>query len=185
MKEIRLNKLLLYIAFSMYIFLLIWIIALKFNATWIPEIGEYFRKLPIKERVGKNIIPFYDMIKNGIYFNKDYFMNVIIYMPLGIYLTIILKNKHRTFFCITIIAVSSFLFELIQLLTGFGGCDGSDFVCNVLGGLIGMIIYHFLAKLKSVNKIVNIINAIVIIIFLPLTVHAIINTVTNLHLYKI
>ena len=183
-KEAAINKFLLYTAFSIYLFLLIWIIALKFNAEWLPEIGRYFRKMPLMERVGKKIIPFYDMYEKGIYFNKDYFWNVIIYMPLGIYLLIILKNRHKCLTSIIIIILSSFIFEFIQLVTGFGGCDGSDLVCNTLGGVVGLILYLLLIK-KFPSRVINIINLLAIIFFLPLGIHAFINTIMNLHLYKI
>jgi len=184
-KEI--NKKLLYIAFSIYVFLLVWIIALKFNASWIPEIGEYFRKMPLKERVGKNMIPFRNMIlafKKGEYLQLDYYMNVVIYIPLGIYLLLLLKFKHKYVITSVIIVVSSFMFEFIQLVTGFGGCDGTDFACNLIGGFIGIMLYLLLIK-NLKNKVINIINLVVVILFSPIALYALINTLINIDLYYI
>ena len=183
-KKVNVNKMLMHISFIIYLIILVWIIGFKFNAQWLPEIGAYFRAMPLMDRVGKNIIPFYDMYENGIYFSADYFMNVIIYIPLGIYLLFVGRNKSKYIISFMIVAISSVLFELIQLVTGFGGCDGSDFVCNVIGGLIGILLYCLVLKKLSL-KVINIINVIVIIIFFPLACYAFINTILNLHLYKI
>lgn len=184
----KLNKILLYVAFIMYIFILIWLIGLKFNSEWLPEIGEYFRKLPLKDRITKGgLIPFYNMIsefKKGDFYQLDYYMNIVVYIPLGIYLLIFLENKHKYLLSFLIIIFSSILFELIQLFTGFGGCDGTDFGCNVLGGTVGLLISRFLLK-KNAIKLINIINIAVVIIFLPLVIYAFINTIMNLHLYRI
>ena len=182
--EKSINRKLLYCSFGIYAFLLVWIIALKFNADWLSEVGEYLRKMPLQDRVGKNIIPFYKMFKEGISFNKDYFYNVVIYIPLGIYLPLLLKNKPKYITYIIIIATSSIIFELIQLVTGFGGYDGSDIVCNANGGIIGLILYYFLIS-KWPNKVINIINIIAIIVFAPVAVYALINTILNIHLYYI
>ena len=183
--QTKINNKLLTVAFAMYLFLLIWAIALKFNAEWLPELGEYLRESPLYERVGNNIIPFYNMIKKGFYFNLDYFMNVIIYIPLGIYLLIIANHKNKYLITFFITMLSSIAFELIQLVTGFGGCDGTDFVCNCIGGIIGMFIYFLINKMRNSSKIVNIVNLIVVICFTPLAIYAFINTITNLHLYKL
>jgi glycopeptide antibiotics resistance protein len=176
------NNVLFYTAFSFYLFLLIWIIALKFNADWVKEIGEYFRSLPLQERVGMGFIPFYSMFKNGFYFNLDYFMNVIIYLPLGIYLKQIFENKN--WLIIIIVIFSSLIFEIIQLLTGFGGCDGSDLFCNSLGGILGILLGHLFKKILS-NKSINVINLSIIIVFTPFVVYALINTIVHWDMYII
>lgn len=168
--------------FLEYLILLIWIIALKYNSEWLPELGEYFRSLPIKERIGNRIVPFYTMIKNGVYFDLDYFCNVIIYIPLGITLPFFIKKKAPL--DIAIILLSSIMFETIQLLTGFGGADGTDVACNFLGGLIGLIIYALFRR-KIKDKTLNVIAFIIFICFLPITVYAIVNTVINWRLYLI
>ena len=181
----RINSLLLYLAFFSYVTILLWIIGFKFNADWLPVMGKYFRDMPLDERAGNNIIPFYDMIENGFYFNLDYFMNIIIYMPLGAYLIIFGKNKYKCLISVLIIMISSIVFELVQLVTGFGGCDGADFVCNTVGGLLGMIICFFIIRSKKKNVIINIYNLVFIILCLPVAIYAIINTIENWHLYKI
>lgn len=116
-----LNHKILYILMTEYLILLIWVIALKCNAPWLQELGEEMRSLPFNSRVGRLIIPFYKMIDKGIYFDLDYFMNVLIYIPLGIFLSFITKKK--IFLNLAIIFISSAIFEAVQYVTGFGGCE--------------------------------------------------------------
>lgn len=178
----QLDKKILGVLFSEYLILLVWVIALKFNSGWLPELGEYFRALPLKERIGKKIIPFYGMIKNGFRFDADYFSNVLIYIPLGIFLSFFLEKK--TFLNIAIILFSSIGFEVIQLLTGFGGSDGTDVFCNLLGGVIGIIVYALLRK-RIKDKTINVIAFFLLVCFIPVTVYAVANTALNWRLYLI
>ena len=175
---------LLWTTFSLYLILAFWIIALKFNAEWLPELGEYFRALPLWERVGRRIIPFYGMIKSGWYFDKDYFMNVVIYLPLGIYLPFLLPARNKYLHTAWIIPLSSILFEFLQLVTGFGGCDGTDVVCNTLGGFLGLLTYAVLLKRLS-PKAVNAVNIAVILLLALPAGYAVVNTLLHLELYRI
>lgn len=179
----KLNRPLVFGAFAMYLFLLIWVIALKFNAAWLPELGEYFRALPLRARVGKRIIPFYSMIKNGFYFEQDYFMNAVVYIPLGLFLPYLLPCRGRTARSLAIILLSSVTFEMIQLYTGFGGCDGTDVVCNLLGGVAGLLLVALLRRFVS-DRAVNVVCALGLLAFAPITVYALVNTLSNLHLYR-
>lgn len=177
-----LDKRIFGVLFGEYLLLLIWVIALKYNSAWLPELGEYFRGIPIKDRIGKRIIPFYGMIQNGVYFDLDYFCNVIIYIPFGLLLPFFIGKK--TPLCIAIILLSSVLFEVIQLLTGFGGADGADVVCNFLGGIIGLIAYALFRR-KIKDKTLNVVAFAFLICFLPIALFAVINTALNWQLYLI
>ncbi len=178
----QLDKKILYGLFSEYLILIIWVIALKFNSEWVPKLGEYFRSLPLKDRIKTTVIPFYGMIKNGFRFNADYFSNVLIYIPLGIFLSFFLEKK--TFLNIAIILFSSIIFEAIQLLTGFGGSDVTDVFCNLSGGVIGLILYALLRK-RIKDKTINVITFFLFVCFLPVTVYAVSNTALNWRLYLI
>lgn len=174
-----LHRKILYFLIAEYIILLIWVIALKCNAPWLKELGEEMRSLPFEVRV-LQVIPFYNMIKDGIYFDLDYFLNVLIYIPLGIFLSFIAHKK--TFLNLAVILISSAIFEAVQYVTGFGGCDSSDIVCNFLGGLLGIMLYKFLRPRVSdttVNQIVRITS----IISLPIVLYAVINTAVHWQLY--
>lgn len=175
-----LNHKILYILMTEYLILLIWVIALKCNAPWLQELGEEMRSLPFNSRVGRLIIPFYKMIDKGIYFDLDYFMNVLIYIPLGIFLSFITKKK--IFLNLAIIFISSAIFEAVQYVTGFGGCDSSDLVCNFLGGILGILLYKLLRSHIS-NTNINRIALAMSTISLPIVLYAVINTATHWQLY--
>lgn len=85
---------------------------------------------------------------------------------------------------IAIILASSIIFELIQLFTGFGGCDASDVVCNLLGGVSGLLIYKIFRPRIS-DKNVNRVAFFTIIIFLPAVFYAVINSAIHWELYLI
>lgn len=181
MEEVKINKLLLIGAFLIYILLLIWVIALKNNASWIPEQRKVMEEFTIFERIK---LPFKSYIntiktKGGNFAYKDYFFNILLYIPLGIYLKIITKEKKV---CYLIILFSSVCFETIQLITCIGGFDPLDILSNYLGGVIGVVIYLKFRKNIS-DKVVNIINSLIIIVFGPLLIYAIINTILNINLY--
>lgn len=184
MKDKPLNRPLLCATFGVYLFLLIWIIALKFNAAWLPEIGEYMRALPLWDRVGKNIIPFHSILQKGLYFEWDYFMNVVVYLPMGLFLPLLLPKKGGYAASVAIIFFSSVLFEGIQLLTGFGGCDASDVVCNTLGGCNGLL-FILLLRRHTPDRVINVINAVGLMLFSPVALFALLQTLQNLHLYRI
>ena len=181
------DKSLLYVTFGVYLFILFWAIALKFNAEWLPELGRYFRSSPLWDRVGWGIVPFVNIFR---YLDKDplnyldFVMNFVVYAPLGIYLMLILRNKRKKLLAIAIIVLSSITFETVQLITGFGGCDGTDFAMNSLGGVFGMVLFNRLSPRTS-NKTINWINFGALVVFSPLAIYGLVNTLLNLHLYKI
>jgi glycopeptide antibiotics resistance protein len=68
--------------------------------------------------------------------------NIIIFIPLGIILTIIFNKKSKSLFAIFFI--SAFL-ETVQLLITYGNFDIDDIILNMIGGWIGFIVVN---KLK-------------------------------------
>lgn len=175
-----LNKVLLWLAFAVYLALLIWLIAFKCNSDWIPELGAEMRKTPFKNRVG--YVPFYDISKHKFLFTLDFVLNFFLYIPFGIYLMFVLKEKK--WICILLIFLSSLTFEVSQYFTGFGGCDINDLICNTLGGVVGVVLYSkWLGKLK--NKTVNMVNLYVCILAMPSALYGIINTCLNWEMYVI
>ena len=152
MRKYAVNRIIC-ISFITYLILLLWAIVFKFNAEWVKEIRVFNLRYTYLERMSLGYIPFYNIFvqfEEGVYFNLDYFMNILIYIPLGLFLKYYLKDKNKLI--IFIIAMSSFLFELEQSITCIGGCDGTDFAMNVFGGIIGVIIFKALHKI-SVKKI--------------------------------
>ena len=170
------------LSFITYLIILLWAIVFKFNAEWVKEVRLYELNYTYLERINLGYIPFYNIFsqfKKGVYFNLDYFINIVIYIPLGLFLKYYLKDKNKLI--IFIIVGSSFLFELEQSITCIGGCDGSDFAMNVIGGMIGIYLFKLFSKINI--KYIFYINLVALIIFLPLTVYSIVNTIINFDLY--
>jgi glycopeptide antibiotics resistance protein len=170
------------LSFITYLIILLWAIVFKFNAEWVKEVRIYELQDSYLERVSLIYLPFYNMFnqfKKGVYFDLDYFMNIIVYIPLGLFLKYYLKDKNKLI--IFIIVMSSFIFELEQSITCIGGCDGTDFAMNVIGGIIGIYLFKLFSKINI--KYIFYINLVALIIFIPLAVYSIVNTIINFDLY--
>lgn len=77
--------------------------------------------------------------------------NIIIFIPLGLYL-MLFKNRKRVVNILQIIFLISFLVELIQWLLCIGVSDIDDIILNCFGGWIGILGYQFLQYLLREEK---------------------------------
>jgi glycopeptide antibiotics resistance protein len=119
-----------------------------------------------------NLIPFYSIAEyiSGSTANLKRFAfsnlvgNIAIFIPLGIYLPLLKKDKRVITNLLFIFIVSLFV-EIIQGLLGIGASDIDDIILNCLGGLIGILGYKFLLLLlrdeKKVRTAITILSAIV------------------------
>jgi len=137
-----------------YLLALFWIIVFKFNVPFSDM--ENMRSI--------NLIPFSEpLILNGKIHFSEIIMNLVIFIPLGIYVGILFKkwNIGKKLFLFFLI---SFLFEGIQFIFGVGACDITDIINNTLGGVIGLMIYIGIEKVfKNSVKAQKFINIIAII----------------------
>jgi len=79
--------------------------------------------------------------------------NIVIFIPLGTYLSLFKNNKSVKSTLLYIFLVSLFV-EIIQGLLGIGASDIDDIILNSLGGLIGIFGYKvFLFILRDVKKV--------------------------------
>ncbi|WP_052221185.1 VanZ family protein [Clostridium homopropionicum] len=90
--------------------------------------------------------------------------NIVIFIPLGIYLPLFKKDKRVLVNLLFIFIVSLFV-EIIQGLLGIGVSDIDDIILNCLGGWIGILGYKFLLFIlrdeKKVHTAITILSAIV------------------------
>lgn len=118
---------------------------------------------------GVNIIPFKEIFRYeaGTYlFYKNILGNVLLFLPFGFFVGYFIKVKNVSVMLLLTFIVSLSI-ETIQLSIG-RVFDVDDVILNVLGGLIGFILYKVLNKvipdkLKK-NWILNIIIIILIIL---------------------
>ena len=185
-KEIKRLNILSIILFCIYILLLIWIVLLKCNIYLSITNGYFeFKTLTLKERFDYYLIPFIDYINNDstqtfIKF-KDGILNVIVFIPLGLYLSFFIKNNKfiKVIFYTFLI---SLLFEIIQLFSLLGSFQTEDLILNLFSGLLGYIIYKIIYKEKNI-KVLNILSLICIIILTPILIYGVINTINMIDVY--
>ena len=93
---------------------------------------------------GNNFIPFVEILRYKPFerlFIKNIVGNVVMFIPLGIFLGRYTKGK-RTIFLLILTILTSVSIECTQLLIG-RVFDVDDIILNVSGGVIGYILYLF------------------------------------------
>ena len=99
---------------------------------------------------GNNFIPFKEILRYEIgskYFIKNIIGNVIMFMPYGFFVGKFasLKNTKLTIFLLLLASIS---IEVTQLLIG-RVFDVDDILLNLVGGLIGYLIYRILDNIYN------------------------------------
>lgn len=165
-KRENIEKVFLYIVLVCYIAFLIKLFFLS-RVT----MAELFDSTRIETR-SINLIPFNTIIEyiSGKTTNlKDFAFsnlvgNIIVFIPLGVYLPLLKKDKSFKINFIIIFIVSLFV-EIIQGVFGIGATDIDDIILKCLGGGFGILGYKFLTLLisdkKKVRTIITIISCIV------------------------
>ena len=124
-----------------------------------------------------NLIPFAESVTiNGKTDISEILLNVIVFIPFGIYISMLHKpwnfiQKIIPIFCV------SLLYEVLQYAFAIGGSDITDLIGNTLGGIIGMILFFILIRMfgKDIIWTINLVASIgttVVILFLGLLVYA-------------
>lgn len=156
-KRERIKTVFLYGVFICYILLLIKILFLS--------------RISHLEHRSINLIPFYSIMEyiSGRTANIKAFAfsnvvgNIVIFIPLGTYLSLF-KNDKRVITNLLFIFIVSLFVEIIQGLLGIGASDIDDIILNCLGGLIGILGYKFLLLIlrdeKKVHTAITILSAI-------------------------
>ena len=152
-----------HILFTIYLFLIIWIILFKLSVS--IEQLPHFRSI--------NLIPFYYPNKTT-YQIKEVLENMIIFIPFGLYLKTLNIHNSRTIFLGFLLSLS---LELSQYIFGIGASDITDLITNTLGVIIGVGIYQLLKKLfkDKTNKIIIALATITTILIISLIVCILIN----------
>lgn len=158
-KENRLTTILL----ILYLIILTWIILFK--------MGLNFKYLPYIRSI--NLIPFKEsLIINGRISLKEIFANLVVFIPVGIYINI-LENDKKLYKKIIPIFLITLFYEVSQYIFHIGATDVTDIIMNTLGGIVGIAITNIFYKIfkdsSKVNKILNVVAlicTIVIMLFL-------------------
>lgn len=147
------NKL-TYLLLVIYIVVLFWILLFK--------LGVHFSYMGNERSI--NLVPFGESsILNGKIDFSEIVLNVLIFIPLGVYAGVLFKRwiigkKLFLFFLI------SLLIEGFQFILAVGAFDITDIINNTLGGIIGLLLYTGIEKVfensVKAQKTINIIATI-------------------------
>lgn len=110
-----------------------------------------------------NLIPFQgSFAENGVILLREIIQNILIFIPLGIYIYMI---KYEWLFMKKVIPIIglSLSFEAIQFIFAIGRTDVTDLFDNTLGGIIGIGISAILFKIFK-NRTVKIVNMLALVL---------------------
>ena len=175
------------ILFISYMIIFVWVVIFKCGFVDDLKITHQFQsRLSFWERIinTSEIENLIYRIQIGEYFHRgilEPFLNIIIFIPVGLYITFFQKEK-RIFNTYIISMGISLAIELIQLTTMIGGFSFLDLVTNVTGGLMGCLIYHILYDDKRIC-VLNIASIVSSIFLVPIALFAIYNTIVNIQFY--
>lgn len=155
MKDNKTNKF-TNVLFITYLIALFWILLFKLGVRF-----SYMGNRNV------NLIPF----ANGQIDVGETILNVVIFVPFGVYAGVLFKrwafvNKLFFFFLI------SLMLEGLQFILRVGAFDITDIITNILGGIIGLLLFEAIEKLfnnrvKS-QKFITIIAAIGTVLMISL-----------------
>ena len=158
-KRIYLEKFLFYAVFVFYIWFLLDSILFKYvSPLELFSADRYFSR-------SVNFLPFNDtlsyLFNPGVsegFAKLNFFGNILLLVPMGIYLQIMLRDK-RVWKSLLIVFSISLIFEVFQYGFGIGASDVDDIILNSLGGLVGILIYRGLLRLtKSEKKVYSLVT---------------------------
>ncbi|EGT3655741.1 vanZ like family protein [Clostridioides difficile CD149] len=155
--------------FIVYIIILTWIILFKLQFD--------ISSLETMNLRSINLVPFTgSLIINDRVDISEIILNVVIFVPFGIYVCM-LKEEWSFIKKVIPIFITSLAFETLQYIFALGASDITDLIGNTLGGIIGIAVFMLLSKIFKNNtiKIINVlalIVTIIVVLFLGLVIFA-------------
>ena len=152
-KNIIISKRTTILIFGIYMFLLIWLILFKF-VTSLDDLS-HLRNL--------NLIPFHgSMIVNGKLNFREIIYNILVFVPLGVYINIF-YHKWPWYKKVAICLGISLFFETAQYVFAIGASDITDLIDNTLGGICGIVLANLFMRMSKEKYmfIINIIGGVI------------------------
>lgn len=146
-----------------YLIVLTWIILFKLTLDF-SQLG-HLRNI--------NLIPFGgSAIVNGRVHIKEIIYNILVFVPMGIYLNM-LRSKWPFIKKIIPCFLTSVLFEVLQFIFGIGASDITDLIGNTLGGIAGIGIFYVVQKVFKdkgilIMNILSLTATVIVILLLSL-----------------
>ncbi len=138
--------------YCIFVFYVIMSLAILFRTSHLTRTINLIPFRTISSFLSRNIF--------HIFVFSNLFGNILLFVPLGIYSMIFMREKSKkkaTF----VVFLTSFAVEIVQYTFKKGIGDIDDIILNVLGGYIGAVFYQkWLVKLENEKKINLLIGAI-------------------------
>ncbi len=173
------------LVFSLYCILLFWIVILKCNQMQSLFINYgYASKRTLQERFELYLIPFNSYFTKGfdiLALLRDDLLNVFAFAPMGLYLAHFSNKKNIWRVMLITFCISAFA-EAFQLFSLIGTFGSKDLITNTIGAALGFGLYKLLYTEKRI-KFLNICSCVIILVVLPITIYAVVNSILNLDGY--
>jgi glycopeptide antibiotics resistance protein len=149
------------ILFVIYLFVLIGIILFK--------LPFYSARFTLATRV-INLVPLQGSFDDqGALMTKEIAFNIILFIPLGIYLCLLKKSWSWQKKVLAVVGLTTTL-ELVQFIFALGITDITDVLNNTLGGIIGIITTTLFARFLK-TKTTTIVNLLALILTVVAMTH--------------
>ncbi len=123
--------------FIFYLAFLLENILFKYVQPWqLFQHGRYFSR-------SLNLVPFRQIIGSSGIGDLNIYGNIILFVPLGIYLMFFIKRRKAVKSLLAVFGTSLF-FEAFQYAAAIGATDIDDIILNCAGGILGVICYKVL-----------------------------------------
>lgn len=156
----RVMNILFYIVAAFYIFMMV---DLFFRFSYIFDINRVILR-------SYNLIPLKTIMEytsGSSIFDINILGNIAAFIPFGIYIQVIKKRKEFVR-SLAVIGATSLSIEIIQFVFGLGVCDIDDVILNIIGGVIGVMVYKLLMRiLKSEVRTKTVITVASLIVGVP------------------
>jgi glycopeptide antibiotics resistance protein len=135
--------------FAVYVIALMWILLFKMGVRFSYMGNRVLNLIPFREYV------LYDSKID----RAGTILNILIFIPLGIYIAILKTNWNVATKILTCL-LFSFAIESLQYILAIGAFDITDVITNTTGGIAGLVIYFLLIKMmnshQKAHKLINI-----------------------------
>ena len=121
-----------------------------------------------------NFIPFHEIFRyefGTFYFIRNILGNILLFIPFGYFVSRVLKTR-KPYAMLIISLITSVVIEITQLLIG-RTFDVDDIILNLIGGLLGFLLYVFIYFMENKFPKVfstNIFKNIFVVVSIGLTI---------------
>ena len=132
-------ELLIKILFAIYLIILVWALLFKLEFSLDP----YIRSI--------NLVPFAaPAVANHKINVSEIILNTAAFIPFGIFISIIRSNGKFILKLLPIL-ITTVLIEALQYIFQIGASDITDVIVNILGGIIGILLYKLLHRIFGIK----------------------------------